>query len=244
MCMCAAMRARGVEPLIWPGNPLPLGEATHVLSSVSPKDGADPVLKEARDAIASADLEWVAYLSTTSVYGNHDGAWVDENTPLNPNLNRASDRIAAEQAWRDTGQPVHVFRLAGIYGPGRSPLKKVAKPDAKRVMKEGQVFSRIHTEDIAAVLHASIQNPVPGTYNLCDEEPAPPQDVLEFAADLLGIDAPPKVDFENAEMSKMARSFYADNKRVRNDLAKRTFGWTPIYPTYREGLRQIFDTES
>ena len=239
-----AMRQRGVEPLIWPGNALPLDEATHLLSSVSPGDDGDPVLAEAGKAIADADLDWCGYLSTTSVYGDHNGAWVDEDTPPAPTTERGHQRVAAENAWADTGHPLHVFRLAGIYGPGRGPFAKIRRGTARRIIKPGQVFSRIHVEDIGAALFAAINAPHPGVYNLCDDDPAPPQDVLLYAAELIGAPPPPEVHFDDADLSDMARSFYSETKRVRNDRIKQTFDFRLAYPDYRSGLAQIAAVEA
>ena len=236
------VRASGAEPMIWPGDDLrpALEAATHLLISAGPGEGGDPVLAEIADDIARAapDLEWAGYLSTTGVYGDHDGGWVDENTPLAPTTQRGTLRQEAEAAWQAIpGLPLHIFRLAGIYGPGRGPFAKVRAGRARRIIKPGQVFSRIHVEDIAQVLAASMRAPDPGAiYNLCDDDPAPPQDVIGFAAELLGLPLPEAVNFEDAEMSQMARSFYAESKRVRNDRIKDDLGITLRYPSYREGL--------
>jgi nucleoside-diphosphate-sugar epimerase len=230
-----------------------LGDAldgvTHVLVSAPPDARGDPVLRRCRDElVARADqLAWVGYLSTTGVYGDHGGGWVDEETPRGPLSERAMRRAEAEDAWlalaRDHGVPVHVFRLAGIYGPGRNQLEAVANSTAKRIIKPGQVFSRIHVTDIAGVLEASIADPNPGrVYNVADDEPAPPQDVVAFAAELLGRPAPPEVPYEEAELSPMGRSFYAESKRVDNRRIKRELGYTLVYPTYREGLTALHRT--
>jgi nucleoside-diphosphate-sugar epimerase len=236
----AAMRAAGVEPLIWPGDLAPaLAEATHILASAAPDAAGDPFLR-AWPGIAGARAGWVGYLSTTGVYGDHAGAWVDEDTPLTPGTERGRQRVLAEAQWAATGLPLHVFRLAGIYGPGRGPFEKVRDGTARRIVKPGQVFSRIHVEDIGAVLHASIARPAPGrVYNVCDDDPAPPEDVLSHAAHLLGLPPPPEVAWEEAEMTPMARSFYAESKRVRNDRMKAELGVRLAYPTYREGLAAL-----
>ena len=180
-------------------------------------------------------------MSTTGVYGDFDGAWVDEMTPLNPTTKRGQLRKAAEEDWSSVaGLPLHIFRLAGIYGPGRGPFAKVRNGTARRVVKEGQVFSRIHVEDIAQILWASIQRPNPGAaYNMCDDDPAPPQDVIAHAANLLSMPVPPAMAFEDAEFTPMARSFYAENKKVRNDRIKTELGVKLIHPTYREGLQSL-----
>ncbi|MFE3836629.1 SDR family oxidoreductase [Pseudogemmobacter sonorensis] len=248
------LRAAGVEPLLWPADPgladpgttdlgAALAQATHVLASAAPVGGRDPFLA-ALPGIASARAEWVGYLSTTGVYGNRDGAWVDETTPPAPARGRSGDRVEAEAEWLQSGLPVHVFRLAGIYGPGRGPFQKVKDGTARRILKEGQLFSRIHVEDIAQVLEASIRRPDPGAiYNLCDDEPAPADVVLSHAAALLGLPAPPSVRFEEADLPPMARSFYEESRRVRNDRIKRDLGVSLLYPSYREGLAAILAAE-
>ena len=241
-----AMRAEGVTSIIWPGTDLDdaLQAASHLLISAAPSpDGGDPLL-------ASVDFnahrfDWVGYLSTTGVYGNHDGAWVDESTPLTPSTRRGALRVAAESAWQATDLPLHIFRLAGIDGPGRGPFSKVRNGTARRIIKAGQMFSRIHADDIAQVVAASIAQPRPGAiYNLCDDDPAPPQDVLAYAAELLGLPLPPEVDFDSAEMTPMARSFYEENKRVRNDLIKSELGVRLKYPSYKEGLQSLLKLET
>ena len=243
-----AIAATGAEALIWPGGTLApaLDRATHLLVSAGPDAEGDPVLRAARDEIAGAAsrLAWAGYLSTTGVYGDHGGGWVDEDTPLAPATERGRRRVAAEADWRDlaaeTGLPLHIFRLAGIYGPGRGPFAKVRTGTARRIVKPGQVFSRIHVDDIAQVLAASIAAPAPvRAYNLCDDDPAPPQDVIAHAAELLGLEPPPEVPFEKAEMDPMARSFYAESKRVRNDRIKDELGIKLIHPSYRQGLAAL-----
>ena len=240
-----AITASGATARIWPGDNLAddLAGATHILISAGPGPEGDPVLNALADQIAETapHLEWLGYLSTTGVYGDHQGAWVDEDTALSPSTKRGTLRVEAETAWQalaaQAGLPLHIFRLAGIYGPGRGPFAKVRKGTARRVIKKGQVFSRIHVEDIAQVLAASIARPRPGAiYNLCDDDPAPPQDVIAHAAELLGAPMPPAVDFETAEMTPMARSFYAESKRVRNDLIKTELDVRLRYPSYRDGL--------
>jgi len=237
------LAATGVEPLVWPGTDLPFDQATHLLTSVAPDAAGDPVLNALGPQIAEAapHLEWAGYLSTVGVYGDHGGAWVDEDTPLTPATKRGEMRVAAERVWQAIpGLPLHIFRLAGIYGPGRGPFEKVRDGTARRILKPGQVFSRIHVEDIAQVLAASIAQPNPGrVYNVCDDDPAPPEDVLSHAAALLGLPEPPGIPFDEAEMSPMARSFYAENKRVRNDRIKRELGVTLCYPDYRAGLAAL-----
>lgn len=245
-----AIAATGVEPLLWPGGDVRevLQTAPHLLISAGPGPEGDPVLNALREDVAAVAprLRWVGYLSTTGVYGDHQGAWVDETTPLTPGTKRGKARVAAEARWQAIdGLPLHIFRLAGIYGPGRGPFAKVRKGTARRIIKEGQIFSRIHVEDIAQALALSIATPAPGAiYNLCDDDPAPPQDVIGFAADLLGLPLPEAVDFETAEMTPMARSFYAESKKVRNDRAKAELGWMPKYPDYRTGLAAMMRDEN
>ncbi len=234
----------GIQTLQWPGQDLPLERVTHVLSSIAPTAAGDPVLPSLLPDLHSAPLEWVGYLSTTAVYGDHDGAWVDETATLAPATARGHWRVAAERAWQSADLPVHVFRLAGIYGPGRGPFSKLQSGTARRIVKPGQVFSRIHVDDIAQVLAASIARPKPGAvYNVCDDDPAPPQDVIGFAAELLGLPLPEAEDFETAEMNPFARSFYAENKRVRNDKIKTELGVTLTFPDYRSGLRQLYEAQ-
>jgi nucleoside-diphosphate-sugar epimerase len=242
--------ATGVTPLLWPGSDIAalVAEYPNILLSAAPGPQGDPVLAEMRDAFADAApaLRWVGYLSTTGVYGDHQGAWVDEDTPLTPATKRGQARVTAEAAWAALPDlPLHIFRLAGIYGPGRGPFAKVRSGTARRIIKEGQVFSRIHVEDIALALELSLDAPDPGAvYNLCDDDPAPPQDVIAHAAELLGLPLPEAVDFETADMTPMARSFYAESKKVRNERIKQALGWTPRYPDYRTGLAAMLERKT
>lgn len=219
-----------------------LAHATHLLISIAPGQSGDPALIHHRHDIAQArNLKWVGYLSTVGVYGDHDGAWVDEDAELRPTSERSIQRVAAEQAWLDFGAQTHncvqLFRIAGIYGPGRGPLENVRRGKARRIVKPGQVFNRIHVEDIANALAASMKNPRAGEiYNLCDDEPAPPQEVVAFAAKTLGVKVPAEVAFEDADLSPMGRSFYSENKRVSNAKIKSTLNVKLLYPTYREGI--------
>lgn len=242
----AALQEAGVEPLLWPGDlTAALARATHVLASAAPDDGGDPFLAATGDTIRAARPEWVGYLSTTAVYGDHGGAWVDEETPVNPQSVRAVQRVLAERQWLASGLPVQVFRLAGIYGPGRGPFAKVRDGSARRIIKPGQVFSRIHVQDIAATLLASIARPSPGRiYNVCDDDPAPPQDVLGHAARLLHLPEPPEEAYDAAQMSALARSFYAESKRVRNTRIKTELGLRLTFPSYREGLAALLADEN
>lgn len=244
----AVLARRGVRTLIWPGDDLgpALAAASHLLISVAPDGAGDPVLAALDGAIAAAapHFDWVGYLSTTGVYGDHQGGWVDETTPLAPSTARGRARVAAEAAWQAlaarTGLPLHIFRLAGIYGPGRGPFEKVKNGSARRIIKPGQYFSRIHVADIARVLAASIARPAAGAiYNVADDDPAPPQDVLSHAAALLGLPPPPEVAFDVAAMSPMARSFYAESKRVRADRIRHELGVKLAYPSYRDGLAAL-----
>ncbi|MCE8553032.1 SDR family oxidoreductase [Ruegeria pomeroyi] len=238
-----AIRASGAEPLLWPGEEPLLDGVTHLLISTAPDATGDPVLAALGEQIAAraAQFRWVGYLSTTAVYGDHGGAWVDETTPLSPLAARGRWRVMAEQQWQAIqGLPVHIFRLAGIYGPGRGPFSKLGKGGIRRIIKPGQVFSRIHVEDIAQVLAASMARPNPGSvYNVCDDEPVPPQDVIAYAAELQGLPLPPAVDFDKADLTPMARSFYSENKRVRNDRIKGELGVQLKYPNYRVGLEAV-----
>ncbi|MCE8544560.1 SDR family oxidoreductase [Ruegeria pomeroyi] len=238
-----AIRASGAAPLLWPGEEPLLDGVTHLLISTAPDAAGDPVLAALGEQIAAraAQFRWVGYLSTTAVYGDHGGAWVDETTPLSPLAARGRWRAMAEQQWRAIpGLPIHIFRLAGIYGPGRGPFSKLGKGGIRRIIKPGQVFSRIHVEDIAQVLAASMARPNPGSvYNVCDDEPVPPQDVIAYAAELQGLPLPPAVDFDKADLTPMARSFYSENKRVRNDRIKGELGVRLKYPNYRVGLEAL-----
>jgi hypothetical protein len=225
-----------------------LAGMTHILVSVPPDEAGDPVLDCHGADLALPGLRWLGYLSTTGVYGDRGGDWVDEGSALAPSGERGRRRVAAEQGWLDLhrrqGVPVHIFRLAAIYGPGRSPFDALRAGTAKRIAKPGQVFSRIHVDDLATVLCASMTQPRPGAvYNVCDDDPAPPEAVVAEAARLLGIPPPPLVPLAAAGLSPMALSFYDDNKRVRNRLIKDELGITLRYPDYRVGLAAILAAE-
>lgn len=243
----AAIRASGAEAVIWPGTALEplIARATHLLASAAPDGDGDPLLRALGQPFPENRIEWAGYLSTTGVYGDRDGGWVDERSECRPATTRGQWRLEAEQAWAATGLPLHIFRLAGIYGPGRGPFSKVRNGTARRIIKSGQVFSRTHVTDIAAVLEASIKQPNPGAiYNVCDDEAAPPEDVIGHAAELLGLPLPQATDFETAEMSPMARSFYAESKRVSNRRIREELGVDLTYPTYREGLAALLAGEN
>jgi nucleoside-diphosphate-sugar epimerase len=222
-----------------------LSAANALLVSIPPDDGGDPVLARFAGVLAAAPrLSWIGYLSTIGVYDDHRGGWVDETTPPDPVSERSHERLAAEKAWlqlgAQCGTPVHVFRVAGIYGPGQNALKQLVNGTARRVVKPGQVFNRIHVEDIAPVLMASLARPRAGAvYNLADDEPAPATDVVAHAAELAGVPPPPEVPFEQAGLGPMSASFYGESKRVSNRRIKDELGVRLRYPTYREGLAAL-----
>tara|TARA_B100001175_G_scaffold57361_1_gene46303 strand:+ start:3646 stop:4500 length:855 start_codon:yes stop_codon:yes gene_type:complete len=237
------LKENNITPLMWSDDTSIksiIKRSNCILHSIAPTEVEDPVYEKfAEDIIArSINLSWVGYLSTTSVYGNHDGQWVDEKTPVNPSSNRGLLRVNAENTWaRINNLPLHIFRLAGIYGEGRSPLDKIRSGKAQLISKPGQFFSRIHVEDIAQVLKASIEMPNRGSiYNVCDDMPAAPDEVLAYAAKLLNYPEPPRINFEEAELSPMAKSFYSDNKRVNNHLIKNEFSLTLKFPNFKAGL--------
>ncbi len=251
------LKARGIDATVWSGGPLPadaagrLQQASHVLVSVPPDAQGDPAFRAAADMIrTNMDVKWLGYLSTTGVYGDTGGQPVDESAPVNPSSERSQRRVDAEAAWlgllRDADVPVHVFRLAGIYGPGRSQLDAVRAGRAKRIDRPGHVFSRIHVDDIGQVLAASIASPNPGAvYNVCDDEPAPPAEVTAYACDLLDMEPPPLEDFETAKqrMTPMGLSFWNDNRRVLNRRIREELGVTLKYPDYRSGLNGVLAEE-
>jgi nucleoside-diphosphate-sugar epimerase len=219
--------------------------ATHVLASIPPGEAGDPGLAALGEDLAAApDLGWIGYLSTTAVYGDRGGAWVGEATPPAPTSPRGRRRLAAEAAWQHFGRvhavPVQVFRLAGIYGPGRNALIDVARGTARRIHKAGQCFNRVHVDDIAAALAAAMARPGAGPlFNLADDEPAPSEEVVRYAAELLGVAPPPLVPFEGSGLSAMARSFWAENKRVSSRATRQALGFDLAYPTYRAGLAAL-----
>ena len=228
--------------------PLPpglLAGATHLLTSVPPDGEGDPILRHLDPEPESLpDLVWCGYLSTTGVYGDRGGGWVDEETPVAPSTERGARRAAAEAGWRTfavaVGVPIDIFRIAAIYGPGRNQIEAVRAGRARRIDKPGQVFSRIHVDDLVTVIRAAMAAPSPGRiYNVADDAPAPPGEVVAHAAELLGLEPPPAIAFEDADLSPMARSFYAESKRVSNRRIKRDLGVRLRYPTYREGLAAL-----
>ena len=223
-----------------------LMDMSHLLISIPPSPEGDPVIALHRSDIANAtNLKWIGYLSTTGVYGNSGGAIVDEKYLCKPTNARSKRRLKAEKDWLklfyDFGLPIHIFRLAGIYGPGRSAIDSVLNGRAKRISVPGHKFSRIHVCDIARVLAASIKKPNPGRiYNVCDNESASGADVTLYACELLGVSPPPLINLKDAQLSTMARSFYSDNRRVDNQRIKKELSFDFKYPTYREGLKSIY----
>jgi nucleoside-diphosphate-sugar epimerase len=243
--------AGGFVPLVFDGSKagadvlLALAQADVMLVSVPPGEHGDAALQAlAQSDIATPALKRIVYLSTIGVYGDHQGGWIDEDSPSRPSAGRSHARLAAEEGWAQFAKarqiPLDILRLAGIYGPGRNQLAALRSGTAKRIIKPGQVFNRIHVDDIAAAVHACSVTQKPGAiYNVTDDEPAPPQEVVAFAAELLGVSPPPEQDFDTAELTPMARSFYGENKRVKNARIKRELGFSFQYPTYREGLRAL-----
>lgn len=226
-----------------------LKDTTHLLISTPPDDDGDPVFNtHAQDILSIPTLEWIGYLSSTAVYGDREGGWVDENSEIRPSSKRGSRRARAEEQWlslyASKKLPVHIFRLAGIYGPGRSALDSVRAGIARRINKPGHAFSRIHVEDIVQVLMASMARPHPGgCYNLADDMAAPSHEVIKYACDLLNIEPPPLLPYDDADMAPIARSFYNDNKRIKNDRIKAELGVTLRYPNYMEGLKACLAQE-
>jgi nucleoside-diphosphate-sugar epimerase len=215
-------------------------DADVLLMSAPPGRAGDPALSSYRRAIAESRARRVIYLSTIGIYGDHDGAWIDEDTPPAPRIERAKARAAAEAQWLATvGERLSILRLAGLYGPGRNALIRLRNGTARRIVKPGQVFNRIHVDDAARAVVAAIAHPNGGLWNVCDDEPAPPQDVIAFAAQLVGIAAPPDEDFATAEQTPMARSFYATNNRIANTRLKRDLRVILRFPTYRAGLTHL-----
>lgn len=244
-----ALARAGIEPLLFDGArwtreiDAALASADALIASVAPDDAGDPVIAAGRGGLLAAPrLAWIGYLSTVGVYGDAQGGWVDEETPLNPGSTRSAYRAAAECEWMalaaERKTPLAILRLSGIYGPGRNALANVAEGEAKRIVKAGQVFNRIHVDDIAGAALFLYQKRAAGAFNVTDDEPAPPQDVVAHAAGLLGAPVPPEIRFEDAALSPMARSFYAENKRVSNAKLK-ALGFRFRFPDYRAGLAAI-----
>ncbi|PIR38133.1 MAG: NAD(P)-dependent oxidoreductase [Alphaproteobacteria bacterium CG11_big_fil_rev_8_21_14_0_20_39_49] len=241
------LKTLGITPHIF-DHDLPLdnlwdfNSVTHILTSIPPNEEGDIVLNYHLDDLKKLpDLKWAGYLSTTGVYGDHKGEWVDEETPTNPPNDRSRYRVEAENAWLESGLPVHIFRLAGIYGKGRSSIESLKNGTARRIDKHGQVFSRIHVEDIAQILTASIEKPNAGSiYNCADDLPCPQAEVVEYAAKLIGIKPPELIPFEQADLSPMARSFYMSNRRVSNKKIKDELGVKLKYPDYKSGLGGVY----
>ena len=226
-----------------------LRNATHVVLSIAPGEAGDPALVHHRaDLHAAGNLQWLCYYSTVGVYGDFGGAWIDETAPLVPRNARSDRRVLAEQTWRDyaaeRGIPLTILRLAGIYGPGRSTFDKLADGTSRRVVKPGQVFNRIHVADIGRITALAAVERLDGTFNLADDEPAPPQDVIAHAAAMLGVAPPPELPFATAELTPMQRSFYADNKRVSNAAIKSALGIDLLFPNYRDGLADCLSRRS
>lgn len=251
------LHAEGFEPFLYAGKPnaeiaAALAAADAILISIAPDPeganghmayGGDLVLTDFADTFKTLPKKpWLGYLSTVGVYGNHDGAWVDETGECRPISKRSRARVAAENAWQALAKSVNlklgIFRLSGIYGPGRNPLEKVARGAGRRINKPGQVFNRIHVDDIAQALVAAVEKNCEGVFNITDDEPAPPQDVVAHAAELLNMDVPPLIPFEDAELSAMGRSFYGENKRVSNAKSKTVLGMQYTVPNYRSGMKR------
>lgn len=251
----SAMRQKDIKGYIFDYDQ-PLDDArlfldgvTHLLISTPPNDRGDPAFNmHAEDILQIPSIRWVGYLSSTAVYGDRLGGWVDESAELRPTSKRGSRRALAERQWRSLYEeyklPVHIFRLAGIYGPFRSALDSVRAGVARRINKPGHAFSRIHIDDIVQVLAASMNNPRPGAiYNVADDQAAPSHELIQYACDLLNLEAPPLLNYEQADMAPITRSFYADNKRVRNNRIKDELGVTLRYPDYVSGIDACMEAE-
>lgn len=245
-----ALRQAGIAPLLFDSALTgeigdALGKTTHLVVSVAPDEAGDPVLNAARAATVARTpaLEWIGYLSTVGVYGNYDGAWVDETAECRPVSKRSVMRVAAERGWlelgREIGRPVAILRLSGIYGPGRNALVNLENGTARRLVKPNQVFNRIHCDDIAGALWQLIEGNTGGIFNVTDDEPAPPQDVVAYAAELMGVEPPPEIPFDAAQLSPMARSFYGENKRVANAAIKAA-GYSLRFPDFRAAFNHMW----
>lgn len=251
----AEISRRGYRGYLFDGNhPNPdvaraLTQATHILLSIPPAENGDPALRlHGQDIAASSSIHWIGYFSTVGVYGCSAGAWIDETTQPRPGSERGQRRLAAENEWLTLGdntkKSVMIFRLPGIYGPGRSALDDLRNGTARRIVKPDQVFNRIHVQDIASAVEAAIDHPSTGrAFNITDDEPSPPQDVVKFAATLLGVPPPPELDFATAKLSPMGQSFYSENKRIANTRMKAELGVRLQFPSYREGLKDIASSQ-
>ncbi len=247
--MGTSRTCHGKNIYLYKGGPLSqdifnvLHKTDFLLISIPPDQNGDPLIPFIREILPNLKLlKWLGYLSSTSVYGNHQGKWVDETSKTHPTSPQGIARLKAEQQWLEFGEnlslPIHIFRLSGIYGPGRNVLEDLKAGKAQRIFKEGSVFSRIHVEDIAQALNASMKAPQPGRiYNLADNEPTPSHEVVAYGAELLGINPPPLIPFEQASLTPMGRSFYQDSKRVRNDRLLNELVPALLFPTYKEGLK-------
>ncbi|KSV81034.1 SDR family oxidoreductase [Sinorhizobium sp. Sb3] len=249
----AKLEKAGIRPILFDGETISddlaaaLGQATHLIQSIAPGRDGDPMFRTSSPDLAqlAPNLKWIGYLSTVGVYGDHGGEWVTEDMLRKPVLARSVERVEAEDAWiafgAKQGIPVAVLRLAGIYGPGRNAFCNLANGTARRLIKPGQVFNRIRVEDIGAATLFLANNGTSGVFNITDNEPAPPQDVVLEAARLMGVEPPPEIPFEQAELSPMARSFYGENKRVSNARMRAT-GFEFAYPDYRVSLAQLWQS--
>ena len=260
------LSGKGIEPILFDGVALTndlrdaLSKTTHLIISIAPPRTenleepdaiVDPTLLALSNLSlkdAAPDLEWIGYLSTVGVYGNHNGAWIDEETPVAPVSARSRQRVRAEAEWLSVGEaievPVGVFRLSGIYGPGRNALLSAEKGKARRLVKKDQVFNRIHVGDIAQALVSAAEKKAAGLFNITDNEPAPPQDVVKFTHELMGLEPPPEIDFETADLTPMARSFYGENKRVANAKSRSVLAMEYQWPNYRESLTRMWNEKN
>ncbi|GAA5627259.1 protein YeeZ [Brucella sp. NBRC 12953] len=244
----------GIAPIIFDGETAPpdlidrLAKSTHVVISISPRESGDPSLAIVEEALRRPGntIRWIGYLSTVGVYGNHDGNWIDETAPLAPTSRRSLERVEAESAWEALserhGTPVALLRLSGIYGPGRNAFVNLERGTARRIIKDGQVFNRIHVDDIAGSLRFLAGTNSGGAFNITDSEPAPPQDVVAYAAELMGVAIPPEIPFEQADLTPMGRSFYGENKRVSN-LRIKALGYDFIYPDYKAAFSAMWQDD-
>lgn len=252
------LEAAGIDPVIFdsilenpisPGLAEVLAPCTDLLVSIAPDNRGDPVLNCLSPQLAAAsNLSWICYLSTVGVYGDHGGGWVDETSECHPRSRRSVQRLAAEKAWREFALarniPLAIFRLSGIYGPGRNAFVNIEQGRSRRLIKPGQVFNRIHRDDIAKAFELAASIRADGIFNITDDEPAPPQDVVRLAHELQGSDPPPEIDFETADLSAMARSFYGENKRVSNARSKLSLGMEYDWPNYRTALARMWNMGS